>query len=165
MTNQPYEGATPQQLQHPMVRELLAIHGMFRREMETMLRFITDLIEGQQQLTETEITVRIHTLIRAGMQYTHMLHHHHTLETSFVFPALRNEDPAIAPVIDRLNAEHDEIAVMIDQFSEGVEKALAVEPRVLDTDLRRLADALHQHLAYEETHVCPVLTRMSRWPI
>ncbi len=41
----------------------------------------------------------------------------------------------------------------------------AVEPSVMNTDLRRLSDALRTHLAYEETHVCPLLTRFSGWPM
>ena len=34
-----YAGATPEQLQHPLVAELLAIHGHFRAELAAMLRF------------------------------------------------------------------------------------------------------------------------------
>jgi hypothetical protein len=36
---------------------------------------------------------------------------------------------------------------------------------VVDADLRLLAVALRKHLDYEETHVCPLLTRFSRWPL
>ena len=42
---------------------------------------------------------------------------------------------------------------------------VAVEPQAVDSDPRRLAEALRAHLAYEETHVCPLLTQFLRWPM
>ena len=56
-----------------------------------------------------------------------------------------------------------ELAVMIDKFSDAIQDFAAIEPDVMNNDLRRLADALRAHLAYEETHVCPLLARHSRW--
>jgi hypothetical protein len=32
-------------------------------------------------------------------------------------------------------------------------------------DLQRLADSLRTHLAFEESHVCPLLTHFSHWPM
>jgi len=165
MTNQPYDGATPQQLRHPLVRELLAVHNMFRNELARMLEFVNELLAGEQQLTGAETDARTKALIRAGIQYTQMLHMHHHLESTALFPVLQKEEPGIAPVVDRLNADHDEIAIVIDQFKAGIRNFAAIEPDVTNSDLRRLADALHAHLAYEETHVCPVLARFSGWPM
>ncbi len=54
---------------------------------------------------------------------------------------------------------------MIDRFNDTVRQLSTLEPDVMDTDLRRLAEALHAHLAYEETHVCPFLARFSGWPV
>jgi len=65
-------------------------------------------------------------------------------------------------VIDRLNTEHDQIAVLIDNFSAAVRQLSKIDPQVLDFDLRRLAEALQAHLAYEETNVCPLLARFAR---
>lgn len=163
MTNLPYIGATPEQLRSPMVRELLGVHNMFRNQLETMLRYIEDLTAGRQQLAEAETKVRIQSVIRAGSQYAHHLHTHHHLETSMMFPALRGEglEPSI---IDRLNAEHDDIAVLIDQFSGAIHNLSTIDPDVLNTDLQRLAAALQAHLAYEETHVCPFLAQLTHWP-
>lgn len=162
--SQPYEGATPEQLRHPMVRELLGVHDMFRREMSKMLRFVDDLMAGDQQLTSEETTMRVRSLIRAGQQYTQILHSHHHLETSMMFPALA-EAGLETDVIDRLNADHDDIAALIDQFEAGVRDYANLEPAVIESDLQKLSDALRAHLAYEETHTCPFLARMTRWPI
>jgi hemerythrin-like domain-containing protein len=163
MLNPPYEGATEEQLRHPMVRELLMIHGMFRRELQAMLGFVDEILAGNFPPDGTETTARVHALIRSGVQYNRMLHHHHHLETSMLFPALQRENPGVDSLIDKLNADHDEISVLIDRFGEAIRSASAIHPDIVNTDLRRLSDALTAHLAYEETHVCPLLARFSGW--
>ena len=160
MTNQPYDGATPEQLQNPFVRELLAIHGMFRDQLAAMLEFVNELIKSEQPLTGADTLPRIQALVQAGVQYSQMLHAHHHIETSFMFPTLHREGLETS-VIDRLNAEHDEIAVLIDKFSATIRDYSTIEPDVINHDLRRLSDVLQTHLAYEETHVCPLLARQS----
>jgi hemerythrin-like domain-containing protein len=158
----PYEGATAEQLRHPLVNAFLGIHNMFRDQLTAILEYVNDLIAGEQQLSGPETKIRTQSLIQAGMQYTALLHAHHHSETSTLFPALQAEGLQTA-VVDRLNAEHDEIALLIDRFSAAIRDLSAIEPEVMNSDLRRLAQALHDHLAYEETHVCPFLMRFSSW--
>jgi hemerythrin-like domain-containing protein len=164
MTTTPYEGATPDQLRHHLVREFLGVHTMFRRQLDAMLRFVDELLANQQRLSDSETTAHVQRLAQATYQYTQMLHFHHHGESSGLFPALRREGLADA-VVERLEAEHDQIAVLIDQLDRAMRNVAAVEPQALDSDLRRLAEALRAHLAYEETHVCPLLTRFSYWPM
>lgn len=161
--NEPYAGATAEQLRSPLVHEFLQIHNFFRDQLKAMMHFIDELSAGEQTLSGPETTVRIQMLIRAGMQYTQVLHAHHGIETSSLFPELHKEGLE-QPVIDRLNAEHDEIGALIDGFGDAIRHLSDVEPDVMNSDLRRLSDALHAHLAYEETHVCPLLARWSSWP-
>jgi hemerythrin-like domain-containing protein len=137
---------------------------MFRNQLAQMVEFIEDLTDGVQPLAGAETNARVQALIRAGTQYTTMLHHHHSLESSALFPALA-KDGLESSVVARLEAEHDEIAVLIDSFSAAVHNLADIEPQVRDNDLRRLAEALHAHLAYEETHVCPLLALHSGWPL
>ena len=162
MANAPYEGATPDQLRNPLVRELLAVHDMFRNQLAGMLAYVDDLT-GEQPLDAPETNARLQQLVRAGTHYTTMLHHHHNLESSMLFPPLRR-DGLESSVIERLEADHDEIAVLIDNFSAAIRQLATIKPEVLDHDLRRLSEALHAHLAYEETHVCPLLARLNGWP-
>ncbi len=163
MTDLPYPGATPEQLQHHLVQEFLTIHNMFRDELANILHFAEALQAGQQPLDSAETRSRIQMLIRAGMQYTNFLHHHHHLESSGLFPALAKEGLP-DETVQRLVAEHDEIAVLIDKFHGAVANYAALEPAVMHTDLRRLSEALRAHLAYEETHVCPFIAKFQRWP-
>jgi iron-sulfur cluster repair protein YtfE (RIC family) len=163
MTSTPYEGATAEQLRSPMVNELLRVHGMFRNQLARIMDYIDDLLSGEEQLSAPGTAVRIQSLIRAGAQYTQMLHFHHHAETDSLFPLLQN-DGLEATVVDRLNTDHDEIGTMIDNFNNAIRNLAAVEPEVMNHDLRRLADALREHLAYEETHICPFLARLKQWP-
>lgn len=162
MTNQLYDGATPEQIQNPFVRELLAIHRMFRDQLAVMLEFVNQLKTSERPLTGPEDLPRIQMLVQAGARYTQMLHGHHQIETSVMFPSLRAEGLETT-VIDRLNAEHDEIGVLIDKFSDAIRHDSKIEPDVINHDLQRLSDALQAHLAYEETHVCPLLARRLDW--
>jgi hemerythrin-like domain-containing protein len=163
MTSTPYEGATAEQLRSPMVNELLRVHDMFRDQLASIMTYVDDLLSGEQQLNAPGTAAQIQSLIRAGSQYTQMLHFHHHAETDSLFPLLQN-DGLEDSIVDRLNADHDEIGVMIDQFNNSIRNLAAVEPEVMNHDLRRLADALRQHLAYEETHICPYLARLKSWP-
>src|SRR5688572_28755827 len=90
MADTPYEGATPDQLRNPLVRELLAGHDMFRNQLTGMLAYVDDLT-GKQSLDAPETNTRLQQLVRAGTQYTTMLHHHHNLESSMLFPPLRRD--------------------------------------------------------------------------
>jgi len=162
MLNDSYVGATPEQLAHPMVAELLAIHNHFRTELAAMLRLTQDLLAGRQPLDGPQTRARVQALIRASYQYTYMLHAHHGIETAQLFPALAAQGLE-TEVVARLNREHDAIGVLVDQFSADLRDLSDAQPGVLDTDLQRLAQALTDHLAFEETHICPVLAKMTGW--
>ncbi len=159
----PYENATPEQLSSPLVHEFLEIHDVFRKQLQAMVSHIDGLLSGHEQLTDALTQERIHALIRAGMDYTQLLHAHHNRETIYVFPILKAEGMEQA-VVDRLNIEHDEISMLVDKFAASIQNLTHIEPAVMNHDLRRLSDALRDHLAYEETHVCPFFARWSEWP-
>jgi hypothetical protein len=153
LTDRAYEGATAEQLNHPLVQEFLAIHDMFQNQLAAMLRYLDDLLLGKAKLSGPETTIHTQALIRAGTQYTQVLYFHHA-ETTSLFPALLEEGLDTA-VVDRLNTDHAELSSMIDKFNDGIHRLAVVEPAVMTNDMRRLAEALGAYLAYEETHVCP----------
>jgi iron-sulfur cluster repair protein YtfE (RIC family) len=163
MSNLPYEGATAEQLNHPLVNQFLAIHDMFRDQLQEIVEYVDDLLSGEVQLSDPQTKARVQALIRAGTQYTHYLHFHHHAETDTLFPALQKEGLESA-IVDKLNADHDEIGALIDKFSDAIRNLAAVEPEVMNNDLRRLSDALRAHLAYEESHVCPLMVRWTHFP-
>jgi len=49
----------------------------------------------------------------------------------------------------RLNADHDDLSLLIDPFAAGIRDYSAIEPAVLESNLQKLFEALRAHLAYE----------------
>ena len=95
--------------------------------------------------------------------YCRVVAGHHTLEDRSVFPHLRARDEQLAPVIDRLEEEHEVISELLEQVDramlalvsdedDGMAKARAV------MDL--FTDALRSHLSYEERELVEPLARL-----
>jgi deazaflavin-dependent oxidoreductase (nitroreductase family) len=81
------------------------------------------------------------------------LHEHHSREDAF-FPTVRMTVPGLAPVLDRLRAEHMLVTDRIRRF-----RALLAQPPGDDVtaELDRLAADLEEHFAYEERMLVPAL--------
>jgi hemerythrin-like domain-containing protein len=93
------------------------------------------------------------------------VHGHHNFEDNAWLPALRQADPSLGPVVERLDEEHRRIAAELDEV-ESAAAALTdadsgdMRRRVVDA-LNALADDLTEHLAYEELSIGPTLRRVN----
>ena len=58
--------------------------------------------------------------------YCRIVTGHHTLEDRSVFPHLRRSEPGLGPVLDRLEAEHDVIHDVLEQFDRALVQLVAV---------------------------------------
>ena len=87
-----------------------------------------------------------------------------------MFPALQEVEPSLEPVLERLGAEHEVIADVLDRFDralvdlvreqDGAElpgRSGAAEIAALAAELNNL---LLSHLAYEEDELADGLARM-----
>ncbi len=87
---------------------------------------------------------------------------HHTIEDQSMFPRLRAADPRLAPVVERLEAEHG----VIHEVLEGVDQALvafvgaAADGAGLRQVVDELTDRLLSHLDYEERELCDPIGRL-----
>lgn len=91
---------------------------------------------------------------------------HHAIEDQRMFPDLAAAEPALVPVVERLEAEHLVIAGMLDGLDRALVAMVAGGPHRAD-DVRRvqeaaerLADALGSHLDYEEQQLLGPLGRL-----
>ncbi|MBC9719454.1 hemerythrin domain-containing protein [Streptomyces sp. TRM66268-LWL] len=147
---------------------------MIRRDLDTVRQLVHDITSG---LSPTEIRTQIRSLQTDGplwqlkvncLQYCRFVHSHHHRESAAIFPALRRSNPALNPVVDRLEADHQRVSGLLDE-AEAAAQSLG-EPdsnaprQRLTQALQALADDLLDHLAYEEEQISDTLRTWTRWP-
>jgi alkanesulfonate monooxygenase SsuD/methylene tetrahydromethanopterin reductase-like flavin-dependent oxidoreductase (luciferase family) len=154
--------------QQATAQHLVDIHDGLRADLERLRDVIVQVATGEEQAHRArnlvnELTLRQNnwTLGAYCAQYCRFVTGHHTLEDRSVFPHLRRADPALGPVLDRLEEEHR----VIHEVLEGVDRALVeLVAGTAGTDVAQravdlLTDTLLSHLAYEERELIEPLAR------
>ena len=151
-------------------QHLVEIHDHLRSELSRLHGLVEEVRRGL--LTAGEARSEVHamslrqnnwTLGAYCQSYCGFVNGHHSLEDASVFPHLRRSEPAAAPVLDRLSAEHDTIhhllqdvdRVLVGLVVNADEAALDAVEEALQT----LGDRLLSHLAYEERELRGPLAR------
>lgn len=158
-----------------VLRELLWVHAMIRRDLETVCDLARRVSDGA---TVTEVRNTIRGLQTEGplwklrvncIYYCRVVHAHHSLEDVHLFPAVRRADPALAAVVDRLEADHLKISDHLDAV-EAATRNLGdadgpPERERLVAALDGLAEHLLAHLSFEEAAIGPILSQWRQWPV
>jgi Hemerythrin HHE cation binding domain len=149
---------------------LLAVHAHIRRDLEIVRGLSEQAVDG---VSGTRLRERLHELKRGSilwrlqvdcLRHCSLVHLHHRLEDTEFFVELREANPALTPVINRLQADHHRISDDLDAV-EAAAKALADEQGVearealVDT-LGALERNLLEHLDYEELNVATTVRRL-----
>jgi iron-sulfur cluster repair protein YtfE (RIC family) len=156
-----------------LVQELIWVHNMLRRDLETVRRLAAEVASGaspetvQEQIAKLETSSPLWKLRLNCLTYCRFVHHHHKLEDTHLFPALRHANPELGSVVDRLEADHLQIGGNLDEigtatFGLAQEDTIENRQRVVDA-LNALADHLLEHLAFEEESISPTLRTMDNW--
>lgn len=168
------ETRSPDPVGDGLVAELKWVHDMIRRDLVTVRRLAADVAA---RLPAADVRAELATLATNGplwqlkincLQYCHFVHSHHYAESLLLFPELRRANPALSPVVDRLEADHAAVSGLLDVV-EAAAHALdrqddtAVRQRLVDA-LQRLAVDLLAHLEYEEEQISGTLRTWTRWP-
>ncbi len=152
---------------------LLAVHAMIRRDLERVERLAGQVLDGlpaedvRQQLDEIKRDGMLWRLQVNCLRYCRFVHLHHNAEDRDFFPELRETNPAINPVIDRLQADHRRVSDELDAV-EAAANAVAEDDgeqtrrAVVDT-LRALGENLLAHLDYEELNIQATVLRIREW--
>lgn len=149
-------------------RHLVEVHDHLRAELAQVRDLLDQVRAGmtgvgaaRAALHEMALRQNNWTLGAYCASYCTLITGHHGLEDTAVFPHLRRADPTLAPVLDRLSAEH----VAIHEIVENVDRALVnlvAKPGDL-TELQDTVDALEEallaHLSYEESQLVEPLSR------
>jgi hypothetical protein len=169
-----FEDGNPETPQgRAMYQELLYIHGAIRHDLEVVERLAGGVMEG---LPPDRVRAEIEGLRTNGplwqlkvncLRYCRFVHLHHRMEDVAFFPSLRAANPAIAPVVDKLEADHRTVSELLDEVEAA---AAALDSDDGDASRQRVADALGTlarellaHLDYEELHAGPTIRRMTRF--
>jgi len=150
-------------------QHLVDIHDMLRSELTQLLDVVEQvsagaLEAGQARSLINEMAMRQNnwTLGAFCESYCRVVTTHHSLEDRSVFPHLRRRDDRLAPVLDRLEEEHEVIADVLDRVDRAL-VALVSEPdgmARLRAAVDLLSDTLLSHLAYEERELVEPLARL-----
>ena len=162
-------------------RNLVAIHDHLRGELRQIRGAVEDVASGELDPGAARglinrMTMRQNrwTLGSFCAAYCRVVTIHHTIEDSHMFPALASDAPGLEPVLERLEAEHEVIADVLDRFdralvllvqeddqdsssplplhlSEGSAHAHSADgPAEIRLLAAELSDLLLSHLGYEE---------------
>ncbi|MET4924315.1 nitroreductase/quinone reductase family protein [Streptomyces sp. PSRA5] len=86
------------------------------------------------------------------LSFCESLSAHHTAEDG-AFSAFDRQFPELAPVLERLRAEHRGVSAALTKLRDDP----PATPDALRQELERLAKELEDHFTYEETHLLPAL--------
>ncbi len=162
---------------HPgdrLVQELLRVHSLIRRDLQTVRALADQVMDGapparvRAAIGSLQINSPLWKLRVNCLYYCRFVHSHHTAEDWALFPALRWDGPALGPVVDRLEAEHQRVANHLDDVETAADDLVRHDSAVARTRgvtaLRAVAEQLLAHLEYEEQAITPTLQEWDRWP-
>ena len=153
-----------------MYEALLAVHAHIRRDLDRIQALADQTLEG---VDAEDLRRQVQDLKRGSMlwrlqinclRYCSFVQSHHGAEDADFFAELRDTNPAINPVIDRLRAEHRRVSDDLDAV-EAAANALGendgqhAREAVVDT-LRALRENLLAHLDYEERSIEATVRRV-----
>jgi deazaflavin-dependent oxidoreductase (nitroreductase family) len=124
---------------------LLLVHGAFRRE----LALIRKEIASSSDVSSLGAQLRINCLTLCQG-----LHNHHTGESLGMFPVLLDRHPELSTEIAALQADHDKIALLLDELQKLIGTG---HPADVLPEVDRLIAELTTHLDTEEAILIPLL--------
>jgi hypothetical protein len=149
------------------------VHALIRRDLQTVRALAADLrtgLPGDQAMAAVESLEVAGPLWRLKvncLQYCQFVHAHHHAESALLFPRLRRANPALGPVVDKLEADHAQVADLLDQVSAAAadlagREEPAARTRLIDA-LDCLSTVLLAHLEYEEDQIADELRTWAGW--
>ncbi|MEV4468404.1 LLM class flavin-dependent oxidoreductase [Nonomuraea sp. NPDC049504] len=158
---------TPEQLR--LGRHLVQVHDGYRQE----LRQVQDAVEqvaaghadtGALRSAINRLSVRQNhwTLGTFCATFNRLLTVHHTIEDESMFPAVLERDSTLAPVVKKLEQEHEVIAELLDRLDAACVALLADQAAIeqVRAEVDRLVRVLSSHFAYEEEELVEPIARL-----
>ena len=157
-----------------LVAELKWVHDMIRRDLRTVRQMAADTAAGRPA---DEVRAGIRSLATSGplwqlkincLHYCRFVHSHHGAESMALFPALRRANPELEPVVDKLEADHRSVAVLLGEVETAAQALRDSEDpgqrERLTLALHSLSETLLAHLSFEEDQISDTLRTLGGWP-
>ena len=151
--------------------QLVAIHAHLRQELAQIQDLVGQVARGHLDVGAARSMINTMTMRQNSWtlgtyceSYCRLVTTHHTIEDRNMFPRLREADPALGPVVERLEREHHEVAAVLEDVDAALVRLVTDPSRgVADVDrsVRGLSEVLLAHLAYEESQLVGPLNAMS----
>jgi hypothetical protein len=154
--------------QRSTAQHLVDIHDHLRAELERVRSLVEQVVAGALAPGAARSHINVLTMRQQNwslgaycQSYCRLVTGHHSLEDAAMLPHLRRAQPDLAPVLDRLEAEH----LVIHDVLEELDRALVcfVDDPSHGEGLQRavdlLTDTLLSHLSYEEHEIVEPLAR------
>lgn len=153
-----------------LYQSLLAVHALIRRDLATVEQLAADVLDGlpAEGVHEELATLKSNGLLWqfqvSCLRYCGFVHMHHHAEDMDFFDELEETNPAIAPVVERLRADHRAVSDYLDTV-EAATRALSEDDgpdarRAVAAALEVLEGHLLAHLEYEELNVSETARRL-----
>lgn len=151
-------------------QHLIDVHDHLRAELDQVRDLVEQVAAGAIGIGRARSEINTMTMRQNNWtlgvyceSYCRLVTTHHSLEDAAMFPRLRQADPRLAPVVDRLELEHRTIHDVL----EGVDQALVAlvdgsgDLNGLRAAVDLLSDTLLSHLSYEERELVEPLARLN----
>jgi len=151
-------------------QHLIDVHDGLRAELARLRDLVAQVAAGHRDPAAVRSFINRMTIRQNGWtlgafcaSYCRVVAGHHTLEDQSIFPHLRTRDADLAPVIDRLEEEHEVIADLLERVDRAMLALVGGEPDGMDRAravMDLFSDALLSHLSYEERELVEPLARL-----
>jgi hypothetical protein len=171
------EDGRPDPRGEAMVTELKWVHDMIRQDLAMIQHLAADTAAGEPASTIRRGVRALASAspiwqLKAGcLRHCRFVHSHHSHQAN----------PALNPVVDKLEADHQHVATLLDEVEAATEhlttehlttehltteelaEPAAARDRLVGA-LGALSTDLLAHLAFEEEHIASTLRTFTRWP-
>ena len=151
-------------------RHLVDVHDGLRAELERLRGVVAEVEAGGTDAAAlrsffNRMTIRQNnwTLGAFCASYCRAVTGHHTLEDTSVFPHLGRADERLQAVLDRLGAEHETIAELLERIDAALVALVASEPDAMArvrAAIDLVTEAMASHFTYEERELVEPLSRL-----
>jgi alkanesulfonate monooxygenase SsuD/methylene tetrahydromethanopterin reductase-like flavin-dependent oxidoreductase (luciferase family)/hemerythrin-like domain-containing protein len=173
-TDRPLRPASPAQTTYTdrgraAGQHLIDVHDNLRAELAEIHQLIEQVRDGTLDVgvarsAINEMTMRQNnwTLGAYCESYCRHVTAHHGLEDESIFPYLRSRQGDLAPVIERLEAEHLVIHGVLDRVDRALVESVnhPSDFTALQSAVDLLTDTMLSHLSYEEDQLVEPLARL-----